>query len=352
MNKQIPLYLITIAVLLGLSCELPREAVGSYRKIPVFADEGERDEIAPLLSAALERKITTPRDETIFTLEYIDTTQYDRLKSARTVIIAASLESPGPAGEFIRTSLSPDAIKAVKANEYWIVAKENLWADGQLVVILIAPNEDALSVRLQLGSAELFNLINDSVNERVSQWLFGSAFGEGERIALEDSIASSYGFGIRVPRYWEWEKGAPDERFLWLRALEPERWVFVWWTEMDSTTDFSVEWWRHIRDSLCAIYYEGDSVSPEFVPETSGVYIGGRPAVQIRALWENRNTNLGGPILSYVLSDPRTQRLFIVDGAVFAPAVKKEPYLRHVEIVCKSLRGDLPSFLDKREGRR
>lgn len=351
MTRLIAILTLIFGIFFGIGCDIPGEAVGSYRKIPVLIDSGEMDEIAPLLSEAVERKLFTPRDEKVFQLEFVDTIGHSWLKNARTAIIVASLESPGPAGQYIRSVLSPDVIKAVKASGYWIAVKKDFWTEGQLVVFVTAPTKNALAVRIHLGGDELFRIINNSVNERVSKWLFGSAFGGSEQIDLEDSIAADYGFGIRVPRFWTWEKGIGDERFLWLRVLEPERWVFVWFSDLETEQDFTLERWRHIRDSLCAIYYEGDSVSPHTAPETTGVFIGGRPAVQIRALWENSNTNLGGPIVSYVLSDPVTRRLFIVDGAVFAPAIKKEPYLRHVEIVCKSFRADLPEFYRERESR-
>ncbi|HHS49674.1 MAG TPA: DUF4837 family protein [candidate division Zixibacteria bacterium] len=341
---------IMIVCLCLIACDVREDAVGSYQNIMVLVDAGEADILAPRLSEALEVEIITPRAETIFTLNYVDSTKIDRMKIARTSIIAASLESPGQAGRFIRGSLSPEALRAVEGGE-WIIAKKDLWANGQLTVILAAPTVEALEARIFLGAEELFRLVNNSVNERHGEWLFGRVFTEGEKIALQDSIAGEYGWAIRIPRYWDWEKGSYEERFLWLRALEPERWIFVWWTPLDSSMDFSVERWQHVRDSLCEIYYEGDIVSAKFEPETTGVMLGNRPAVQIRALWENPHTLLGGPIISYVLSDPMTNRLFIIDGAVFAPAVKKMPYLRQVEIVCRSFRADVPKFYEERKER-
>ena len=322
---------------------------GSYRKIPVLIDSGESEELLPILSEALERELITPREEKIFELVPIDKNDFSRLKNARTSIVIASLESPGPAGRMIRGALSPDAIKAIESNMRWIIVKKDLWAEGQIVIFITAPNLDALSVQLGLGKDRLFSLINDSVNDRVSKWLFEDFFGEGEKLALEDSVAEDYGFGIKIPRFFNWEKGRGEEKFIWLRALEPERWVFVWWTDMDSEVEYNIGWWRHVRDSLCRIYYEGDSVARHCALKMEGDKIGGRPVVGIRGLWENSENHLGGPFVSYVLSDPVTRRIFIVDGAVFAPVVKKEPYLRHVEIICKSFRGDLPQFYSERQ---
>ncbi len=352
MKSQLAIISILFSIIILIcGCDVKGDAIGSYRKIPILIDSKESPELYPLLSKAVEREIITPRREKIFELYPVDSTNYAWLKNARTTIIVASLESSGPAGKLIRQSLTPEATKAIQSNMRWIIVKENLWAGNQIVVFLTAPTEEALSVQLDLFGDDVFNIIDKSVNDRVAEWLFSRAFGEGERIALEDSIARSYGWGIRVPKFWEWEKGSGEDNFLWLRTLEPERWVFVWHCDMDTSVDYDIAWWRHIRDSLCAIYYEGDSVARNTNIKLNSTKIGNRPAIEIRGLWENRQKHHGGPFVSYVLSDKITRRVFIVDGAVFAPVVPKEPYLRHVQIVCKSFRGDLPAFFDERRER-
>ena len=338
-------------ILMFCGCDVKGDAVGSYRKIPVLIDAGETADIYPLLSQAVEREIITPRHETAYKLHPVDSARYAWLKNARTSIIVASLESPGPAGNLIRQSLTPDALKAIQSNMRWMVVKRNLWAGNQIIVFLTAPTTEALAVQLDLFGDDVFEAIDRSVNERVGEWLYGTAMGKGEQYELEDSIARAFGWGIRVPRYWSWEKGTGEDNFLWLRTLEPERWVFVWHTDMDTTIDYDIAWWRHVRDSLCEIYYEGDSVARHTSVRMEGARIGGRPAVEIRGLWENRLKHHGGPFVSYVLSDKVTRRVFIVDGAVFAPIVPKEPYLRHVEIVCKSFQPDLPKFYEERKTR-
>jgi len=343
--------LIILTLILISSCDIKGDAIGSYNKIPVLVDSEQAGEAIPVLSKVLEREIRTPQKEKLFRLEIIDSSRIETITNARTSIIIGSIDSPGPTGNFIRSVLSSDAIKMIKSGEYWLIVREDLWADGQLVIFITGRTMDQMLAHLELNNDKLFDLVNSSTNQRICEWLYGAGVVEDEKIELEDSIALEYGFGIRVPRFFDWEKGTGDERFLWLRRLEPERWIFVWWTPLDSASDFSVSRWIDVRDSLCAVYYEGDSVSPHFIPETTVTYIGDRPAVQIRALWENPDTKLGGPIISYVFSDLDTRRLYIVDGAVFAPGVEKEPYLRHVEIICRSFRSNLPKFYDEREER-
>jgi len=349
--KTISLVIVLVFLSIMPGCSKQIEAMGSYKHIPILIDDDEKKELSSLISKAVEVEIRTPKKEKIFVLDYLDTTAIRRLESARTAIIVASLESKGPAGDFVRKSFSKEALNAIKSNQYWIVAKKDLWTKGQLVLIITAPTTDELFVRLSLSGNSIFKLINDSVNERVAKWLYGKVFSEGEQLGLEDSILAAYGFGIRVPRYFSWEKGTGMDRFIWLRALDPERWVFVWWSPLDSFGKLSIARWRTIRDSLCAKYYEGDIVSRKSAPSLSETYIDGKPAIQIRALWENPVNNIGGPLVSYIFADRKNKKIYIVDAAVFAPIVDKEPYLRHVEIISRSITTDKERFLANRKKR-
>ncbi len=55
---------------------------------------------------------------------------------------------------------------------------------------------------------------------------------------------------------------------------------------------------------------------------------------------------IGGPVVGYVLDDIEHKRRYILDGAVFAPGVRKEPYLRHCELIMLSFNPDARAFLD------
>ena len=64
------------------------------------------------------------------------------------------------------------------------------------------------------------------------------------------------------------------------------------------------------------------------------------PAIQLTGVWQNdRETRpAGGPFRSYGFYDLNTQRLYLVDMAVFAPGKKKLPYLRQLDVMAQTFK--------------
>ncbi len=348
LNMKIFWTSLVLLLLFVIGCsKMKPEAIGSYNAIYTFADKYEIEKLREPLEIAFERPIKTPRPEKLFRIEWGDTSTLDNATVHHIVLISASLNSPGDWGAYIRMNLSPQALDSVKLGKYNIFIKHDVWAKNQILIILTAPTVDELSDYIISHTDELFKIVNDYCNENVGEWLFGEYGSEGEKIDLEKKIARQYGFGIRVPRMFDWEKGVAAEHFLWLRALEPERWVFVYWTPLAPADvgKISLKWFTHIRDSLCAIFYEGDSLQHGFLTyeRTS---LDGLSGIMYRSRWFNAKKTLGGPVVGFILDDVENHRRYILDGAVFAPSIKKEPYLRHCEVIMRSFRHNSKIFLN------
>jgi hypothetical protein len=65
-------------------------------------------------------------------------------------------------------------------------------------------------------------------------------------------------------------------------------------------------------------------------------------ALRVTGLWQNQTAQAGfaagGPFRTYCFFDPGTKRLYMVDIAVFAPGMSKEPYLRQLDIIAHTFR--------------
>ncbi|RKZ35148.1 hypothetical protein DRQ33_00385 [bacterium] len=345
MRKLLPIF-ITFLFICGCSDFKP-EAIGSYNAVFAFADPQEIEYVRQPLQIAIEHKIITPRPEKLLRIIWGDTLTFHDATRHHIVLIAASLQSQGEFGALIRNSLSEEAYNKVEQGEKIFFVKSDVWAKNQILLILTANTPQEIRKYILTNMDTIFETINNFTNENVARWLYSKYSGETERYELERRIVEEYGFGIRVPRMFEWESGNAKNRFLWLRALEPERWVFVWWTPLNSTIKgkLSLKWLRHTRDSLCQIYYEGDSlVDGTLVYEHSE--LNEFPAIKYRARWKNINAVAGGPVVGYVFDDTLNQRRYILDGAVFAPGIRKEPYIRHCEVIINSFEMDTARFLE------
>ena len=47
---------------------------------------------------------------------------------------------------------------------------------------------------------------------------------------------------------------------------------------------------------------------------------------------------MGGPFVNYTFYDESTERIYMIDGMVFAPGFDKREFLRHVEAIAHTFR--------------
>ncbi|KAB1066505.1 DUF4837 family protein [Tamlana haliotis] len=101
-----------------------------------------------------------------------------------------------------------------------------------------------------------------------------------------------------------------------------------------------------IRDSIGKTYIEGpiegsymvteDAYAP-FITETT---IDGKPALEVRGIWDVKNAFMGGPFINYAIEDKANNRWVFVEGFSFAPSVEKRNYMLELESIIKSVKFD------------
>ncbi len=345
------LFSLVITAILLSGCAKPRRnAIGSFNAVYTFVDNSEIDILKESIEIALAREIQTPQKELLFRVIFREQNDFENATRHHIVLIIASINSNDDWGRYIRENLSSEALEGVKEGELNIFIKKDVWAKKQIFIIVTARSVHELRAYLLTNGEGIFTLVNNFCNEHVGYWLFDEFMGKSEKFELIEKIIRTYGFAIRIPRMFDWEKGLSKNRFLWLRAIDPERWVFVYWEPLNLIhfESPSLIWLANTRDSLCAIYYEGDQVvRNKLVYERKT--IAGLSAINYRGMWKNRQKNIGGPMFGYIIDDIKHNRRYILDGAVFAPGARKEPYLRHCEIIMNTFNPDGQGFMDSLE---
>ena len=209
-----------------------------------------------------------------------------------------------------------------------------MWSKGQTFALLVGSDTEMLAWAIETEGQKLADLFDARITELLANGLLKGNYRYYEK-KLEKEIEAAYGFHVGVPSSFVWEKGSPEDNFLWLRHLTPEQWLFV--HSMPLEQAYAIEDFIVFRDSLCEIWYEGDVVDSLTGYET-GFVSGNLTGWRITGLWANRKSVLGGPFQTYVLDDSLNGIRYTVDGAVFAPGVKKERYYRHVQVMLRSFR--------------
>ena len=185
----------------------------------------------------------------------------------------------------------------------------------------------AVAEKFQDNKDRIFDLMEQALDVKIRKLLYAKA----EQLKLEKRLFRDYGWTLRVPMGYEVFKEFPEENFVWLRKQQPHRWIFVFWEETGDVT-VTPEGCLNKRDEIGRTFYEGDQIVREHTSADQVEYAG-RRALRLAGLWENTKSYMGGPFRTYCFYDERATRRYMVDVAVFAAGVEKEPYLRQLDLI-------------------
>jgi hypothetical protein len=318
---------LLLAPLILLACGHLPEGIGSNHQVMVLAEEEQWEFFEGVLREIFERKVFTAQDEKIFAVRRGRLEDFDFFKKWKNLVVLASFDHPGRAAELMDKFLSPEARERVARGEAFFFARQNVWAQDQEVFFLVAEKEELLAEKLRENKERIFQLMEDALNAKILDFLYA----EGEQRKLEQRLFADYGWTLRIPRGYSVVKELPEEHFVWLRKQKPHRWIFVHWEQTEDVS-LTAEGCMDRRDRVGRDLYDGDRIVREHT-RAKEVDFAGRRGLRLAGLWENRNLNVGGPFRTYSFYDEGAGRRYMVDAAVFAAGVEKEPYLRQADLI-------------------
>ena len=367
-SRRIPIVAIGIVVavsatLLGGCVRKVRVAIGEPSQIIVVADGTTWETYGEILTSIFERTVRLPREEYVFTLRQKGVESWDFFRKYKHIILCAALDDPTPTAGKIRELLSAEAEERVRSQGRGVqVVRNDLYAVGQMLMIVTADTGEHLQEYLSANRESLF----DSFSQHYSDHLLDLIFRRTERLALEDTLFTNWGFLVRVPFDYRMDASRADESFVRMIRYNPQRNFFAYWLPTDQIEARGLNWIHDLepwgariaagedpdpvelrslgqyamdfRDEITREFFDRDEVERE-VTTASVVSFDGGWAIRLYGAWQNREIVVGGPLVSYCFIDPRTDRLWWLDGTVFGPALqRKEIYLRQMEVILNTFR--------------
>ena len=325
------------------SCQSKKPAKGFEDEILVVADSSEYDQMRTSLQTALEKEISTPQPEKLFTLKRIDLSQLDDNKRAKNLIIAAPLNSGSRTSDYINAVVDSSVKSKLETDSNSIVYKYDLWAIGQLVVVLSAPNMKELNSKILRNSDDLLYTFQKESDKRLYENLYNPKY---ERKNIEGEFLKDYGWIIYVEADYVPAINDSINKFVWLRRAantDMERWIFVYWIDNATPEYLTQDSIKVIRDRLTKKYYRtsDDSsyvvvASDDFVVKE--VNFNGRYALFTQGLWELNIKGMGGPFVNYFFYDEKTQRIYMIDGSIYAPRYYKRNLIQQMDVTLQSFK--------------
>lgn len=330
MKKQFFLSLIVLIIILSFFsfCEQKISGWGDDGDIHVLADSTIWLATEPILRDVFEKSIMTPQDETIFTILKAELNKFKRYKN---LIFLATLDGEGAVANIVNNSLEPAAKQKVNDGNYVFVQKEK-WASDQFIMFLVSTDKDRLIEKIKENKDYLFNIFDDYWDE-VNKKRMSRIDRQTE---IEKSFLTKYGWTVSVLDDYFIFVENPDSHFVMLRRYLPERWLFVHWIDTYDPSVITTKWCIDKRNKIGLHFYEGDEVEQKFTqPDTAIVDFLGRRALKISGLWRNDKKQAGGPFKNYCFYDEKSQRIYMLDYALFSPRLEnpKRNLLRQAEIL-------------------
>ncbi len=228
----------------------------------------------------------------------------------------------------LKIVVDPEVQQAEAAVEY------NVTSEPQIVVTLQGPDDKAVVEYLSQNRNDLLHVLEQAERDRDVQ-----AYTSFNNPGIEAAIRKLFGVEIKVPKGYVLAKQTDD--FLWARYEYPtaSQGFFVYSYPYEGPESLTLDALIKARNKFAALI-PGPSdgsymiTSDAFEPDYRLFRLEGRLWCELRGFWDVEGDFMGGPFVSYTTVDTETNRVFTLDGYVYAPDLnkpRKRNYIRGIE---------------------
>ena len=327
-----PAIFLTALLLVSGGCsqrKLP--ALGPSNLLTIVTNLKPGDPAIRAVEAAFTRPVTSVEEENRYAFEVHSSGELARQRDARNLVLVADLSQRDAVSGKVREVLGKRRATSLRERAGWAVLP-NVEALGQTMVVVAGRDRASVLRLLEAEAGELYARADSMVTRRTGDIVYMN----GEDRAMGSYLDSRYGWTVRIPKGF---KTAEDRKNGVVKLVstdtqQPSRLFLAYWAPTESAAP-DPEYCLKLRSRLAWLYYDEDRVDPA-VTTVSEVTFRGRKAVRIEGIWQNEKHLIGGPF--FTLCFIEKERLYLLDGVVFAPGMDKSPWLRQLEAVMLTFR--------------
>ncbi|MBC8486687.1 MAG: DUF4837 family protein [Bacteroidetes bacterium] len=227
-----------------------------------------------------------------------------------------------------------------KSKKAGLEAKKDFWASPQRVIKITAPSDTAFYKLFDENKEVILKIFGESERERLIKTF--KAFRDR---SIQDELRKNFHLTLEIPGGFYIAKKYAD--FIWLRK-ETEKisqGIIIYSYDYTDTAAFTTQRIISYMDTITKEYIPGPSggsymsVSEKYIPPVSKrIDFNGMFAVETRGLWQVEGDFMGGPFVNYTLVDEKRNKVFTLDGYVYAPNAPKRDLLIQMEAILYSLK--------------
>lgn len=306
--------------------------IGSYSNIVLFTETGELDRLTETLVRELQHPIDYyTKLELQFGVKLVSAYNFQKEGPSKNVVLFGVVRQ-GEIGKIIESFIGPENVREVLQGKGNIFKKLDYPVAGQFTVIVTASSKEFLASVVREKADLIRDLIEEANRERLRNYLL-----TWEKVELAEELRAKYGFGLRIPDFYELNQERKEVPGIELVRKMPHRGLTISWrawkqkdlSPADSTALYD------IRSDLAWKLYDKDVMRPELVFYHHD-RLGSYDAVRMEGYWENSQDVYGGPFMCFFIHDRVRSRLWIIDCVVYAPGFNKHTFLRELRAVAET----------------
>ena len=150
-------------------------------------------------------------------------------------------------------------------------------------------------------------------------------------------------FGVSIKAPVDIDDIKSGENFFWASASKQEFRTNVCMYSLP-VRNMTLDDFVAARDSVMMINIPGDREGQWMETDSRTVSYksrtmreSGQNVIEVRGLWDMRNDAMGGPFVSYVMTDDVNNRLIVAEGFIFAPKEEKRAMIRQLEATLQTV---------------
>jgi len=262
-----------------------------------------------------------PQKEKLFKFRYVQDSLINDYKNFHTMFLYGSLNN-----EFLKTLLREDAKTTTREDTFALFKLNNLWARGQLTIILVVADD----AYLEQAFIKFKPLITSILEENYYQKIKDTYYTKNMSKRLK-KVLKSYGISLDIDKKWMIDSTFKNEGFIYVHTHFPDRSIFYYKEPMHGTLTDSLV--LNKRDELTYRYYNGDYILRDLTT-VDPIEFKGLNGSRVKGVWQNDSLVAGGPFLSYFFIFKDT--LYAIDGLLFNPGERKSDHFTALEVILNS----------------
>ncbi|MEM6726797.1 MAG: DUF4837 family protein, partial [Bacteroidota bacterium] len=264
-------------------------------------------------------------------------------KTYRVIVVLGNISQNNATSKLIRQSLGEEKTQeAMEDFDFNLAYRENLWASGQLIAYLFAPNDAQLISNIQ----SRYPIVEQRFLSLDREIARKNAYMGGTNRPVRNRLKRILDLDLDLPADYREAIIDSVDQTVWYRreSNKSSSNILIRVRPYNENTPITQESLIATRDSIGKNYItsavEGAYMiidkenMPIIFEETNLV---DNYALEARGIWVMENDFMGGAFLSYMIYDAAKQRVIFLDGFLYAPNEDKRHMMQRFEAIFDTL---------------